>query len=90
VTRFTSGDARDELVAIRDLVAPGIVLDGEPCKFCGWPYVRRSGYHCPLCGGKPVRVMNMLRAIDEILHPRGVGLGEADDRRRVAAIKGAS
>ena len=62
-----SATPRARLDAIRELVLPDAKVRGKPCMQCGYRSLREP---CPLCGGKPVRASNLLRAVRELAEVR--------------------
>jgi len=62
-----SSYTRTRLDRIRELVLPDARVTGEPCTQCGYRHPKDLA--CPLCHGIPVRARNLLRAVDQVLHP---------------------
>ena len=58
---------RARLDRIRELVLPDARVTGKPCRVCGYRWPTEP---CPLCGGKPVKAANLLRAVREAAEVR--------------------
>lgn len=77
--RINHAQARQKLDEIRNLIIPNYHKPCTPCLTCGADK-QHPDLLCRICGEKQVRAENLLRAIVELLNPKGTGLGWGYDR----------